>query len=196
MPARSNPLTEPVFLDVCKNLPERIHGTDLVAKGYQAYKDSYGIKNRNRNGRIFELLILESLRRANIGPVYYQTKFHFVPNVEFDILLYHPKKPVVLSCKTSLRERYKQAVLEGFVLKQVYRNAQVYLLTLDRKEGTGLQRKIAALEVVGIDQCIVIEQDNDEYDQLLSELRNVKFVVAESVEPLAARHFLDIENDA
>lgn len=195
MNLKINPLEDPVILDVCSSLPKQIQGTKLVANGYRKYKESYGIKNRNRNGRIFELLILESLRRANISPVYYQTKFHFVPNVEFDILLYNPKKPVVLSCKTSLRERYKQAVLEGFVLKQVYRHALVYLLTLDRKEGIGLQRKIEALEVVGIDKCIVIEQDNDEYDQLLSELCNVNFAIAEAVEPLVARHLLDTGNN-
>jgi len=39
-----------------------------------------------------------------------------------------------LTIKTSLRERYKQADLEGLALKQVYRKSKTYLITLSGQE--------------------------------------------------------------
>ncbi|MDE7137830.1 MAG: hypothetical protein K2O29_05155 [Ruminococcus sp.] len=44
-----------------------------------------------------------------------------MPNVDFDIILYTQEQyPIALSLKTSVRERYKQADLEGVALKNMY----------------------------------------------------------------------------
>ena len=185
--------TKEIFKDICSAVSSSLHGSKFVANAYKWYGENFP-NAPSINGSIFELLVLEALKRERIGPIYYKTRFLFVPNVEFDILLYNPTKPVVLSCKTSLRERYKQAVLEGFVLKQVYRQSRVYLLTLNAKEGRTLQRKIEAIEVVGIDKCIVIKQDLDDFDQLLQDLSKEIFTMAEPVEPLSARQLLTVEN--
>lgn len=69
-----------------------------------------------------------------IQPFYYQAKFHHVPPCKCDIVLYDDRRPVVLSVKVSLLERYKQADLEGIALRQVYRQARQYLITLNRQE--------------------------------------------------------------
>ena len=57
------------------------------------------------NGLIFEYLVCEALAQKKFLPFYYQAKFEQVPNVDFDIVLYDPKAPIVLAMKTSLRER-------------------------------------------------------------------------------------------
>lgn len=53
----------------------------------------------------FELLIQYILYQNNLLPFYRQAKVIFVPNVNFDILLYTKEiGPLCLSIKTSLRE--------------------------------------------------------------------------------------------
>ena len=192
-----SPLDEAVFRDVSSAVCPDLCGARLVENGYLYYLKKYTDKDRNRNGRIFELLIVESLRRSRIGPVYYQTEFHFVPNVAFDIMLYHPEMPVVLSCKTSLRERYKQAELEGFVLKQVYRRAQVYLITRNIKEGNSVQQKIDKQVLVGIDGCIVLNKESNDYpcqyDNLLGNLSDIDYQEASPVEPITAGHLIPLD---
>ena len=55
--------------------------------------------------------------------------------------------------KVSLRERYKQADLEGMALRQVYRNAESYLITLS-DEAVGVTRKIENGDIAGLSGCI------------------------------------------
>ena len=72
--------------------------------------------------------------QQEITSFYYQAKFELMQNVDFDILLYHPQKPVALTMKVSLRERYKQADLESLELKRVFREARCYLITLEEEK--------------------------------------------------------------
>ena len=101
---------------------------------------------------------------------------------------YHPEMPVVISCKTSLRERYKQAELEGFVLRQVYRQAQVLLITRNVQEGMSVQKKIEQKELVGINECIILNRECLEfpgnYNDMLENISDITFRIAEPVEPL------------
>lgn len=178
------------FYDVRRNIRSDAKGAELVCSGYDWYKshfDTSAPKQRGKNGQVFEGLVLEALFRATIYPAYYQATVAFVPNVVYDILLFHPKHPVVLSCKTSLRERWKQADLEGFALKQVYRGAHSVLLTLNRREGDGVQNQIAASEVLGLDECIVIQSKDDRFDQLIGKLMRTTYRVAGTVVPVEGR---------
>ena len=64
--------------------------------------------SKNRNGQFLELLVQYILCKNDILPFYKQAKVAFVPNVNFDALLYTKEiGSIVLSIKTSLRERYK-----------------------------------------------------------------------------------------
>ena len=92
--------------------------------------------NATLRGSIFEYIIYTLLYREGIRPFYTQAKVAFVPNVNFDTLLYCRSTPVSLSLKTSLRERYKQADLEAIALKYVHRKSKCYLLTMDSKEAS------------------------------------------------------------
>lgn len=139
------------------------------------------------NGRIFEYLVCETLAHEGIIPFYYQARINLVPNADFDVALYHPRKPVVLTMKTSLRERYKQADLEGAALKQVYRRAKVYLITLSLGEADNVSKKIDAGDVLGLDACIVASQPL--YTDFLESLKAYEFVPAKPLIPIAgSRH--------
>ena len=125
------------------------------------------------NGNVFEHLVSVLLYRQNIRPLYQQVNIAFVPNVIFDLAVYTEKHgPVVLSLKTSLRERYKQVDLEGTVLKNVHRRARTFLVTADREEARNVNRKIDSHEVQGIEK--VIYAFGKDMDDLVFELRDLK----------------------
>lgn len=94
------------------------HG--FINKLYRVYQENND-NNPSINGRIFEFAICETLAHEGIAPFYYQARFKRVPNADFDIVLYDSKRSVVLTMKVSMRERYKQADLEGLALRNVYR---------------------------------------------------------------------------
>lgn len=162
----------------------------FVQQAYEQYLNT-NKSNPSVNGRIFEFIIAETLKREGIVPFYFQAKFVLVPNADFDLVCYHPRQPVVLSAKVSLRERYKQADLEGLALRQVYRNARSYLLTLS-DEQTGVHEKIEAGDVVGLTDCI--KADSPDYDRLLVDLTQSSFSLAESIIPLEGKLVSQVAN--
>lgn len=158
----------------------------FVSDAYSGYL-SRGETTPSTNGRIFEYLICETLAREDITPFYYQARFDRVPNADFDVVLYDQNRPVVLTMKTSLRERYKQSVLEGWALWQVYRNAETWLITLEENEAPNVQLKIESGDIVGVNGCILAS--SSAYDDLLAELRMRQFKVADSIKPLQGKIF-------
>jgi len=120
------------------------------------------------NGKLFEYAIIAILINETILPLYVQAKVAFVPNIEFDLLLYSPHRPIALSLKTSLRERYKQADLEAIALKYVHRKGQAYLLTINAKEAKKVNEKILSGDVIGIDG--VIDCFSDAFDHFIAQL--------------------------
>ena len=141
---------------------------------------------RNDNGAIFEYLVMVCLYSKNILPFYIQAKVSFVPNATYDIVLYNSEGyPITLSIKTSLRERYKQADLEGLALKNVHRRAKNYLITLSAKEYEGVKRKIQEGDVAGLDKIILA--DTKEFDDLLEELSKMSFTKPETIEVIKGK---------
>ncbi len=133
------------------------------------------------NGKVFEGLIATILYRENIQPIYVQAKLAFVPNVDFDFVLYSRQiGPVVLSAKTSLRERYKQADLEGMMIKQVHRKSRNFLITLDPIEANSVNTKIDDGKALGLDQVIVANEIG--FDNMIDELRELDFYAPEPIE--------------
>ena len=136
-------------------------------------------KNNSLNGNIFEAIVITALIKEEILPIYTQTNLEFVPNVDYDIVLF-PKKedgevdvsaPIVLSLKTSLRERYKQADLEGLALKDVYKRGVSYLVTLDDTSTIELvNEKIKQKDIRGIDGFI--SAISSEFDELIAGLKS------------------------
>lgn len=141
---------------------------------------------RNDNGAIFEYLIIMCLYSKKILPFYIQAKISFVPNATYDIVLYNAENyPITLSIKTSLRERYKQADLEGLALKNVHRRAKNYLITLSAKEYEGVKKKIQEGDVAGLDKIILA--DNKEFDSLLTDLSQMNFIKPKAIEVIKGK---------
>lgn len=105
----------------------------------------------------------------------------FVPNVNFDLLLYADDVgPIALSLKVSLRERYKQADLEAIALKYVHRKSENYLLTTDENEARLVRNKNKAGELIGgLDDIIYIF--SAEFDQLIVKLKKHKYIEPGSI---------------
>ena len=176
-----------IYLQVIADIADGdgLSPSGFVSRLWEDYIAKYGHnRNPNLNGRFFELAIAEVLAREKITPFYVQAAFRLVPNAIFDFICYRPKTPVALSAKSSLRERYKQADLEGMALKQVYRNSICYLLTMSHDEARRVNRKIDDGECVGIDKCVIA--DEQEFDGLIAELAKQQFSQAESEPPLSS----------
>ena len=136
--------------------------------------------SKNRNGQFLELLVQYILCKNDVLPFYKQAKVAFVPNVNFDALLYTKEiGSIVLSIKTSLRERYKQADLEAMALKQVHRRSKTFLLTLS-EEYLSINKKIAKGDVAGLEKAINCR--NTDFDSFIEELKKYTIVEAGGIE--------------
>jgi hypothetical protein len=104
-------------------------------------------------GRWFEWAVLVAMKENKLTPVYWQAEFAPVPNNYNDVMVWSKEHgPVILSCKTSLRERYKQADLEAVALRQHYPNAKFFLITLDenKKHVANVRKKIASKDLLAL----------------------------------------------
>ena len=146
--------------------------------------------NKSLNGSVFEGIIACCLYRAGILPFFKQAKLAFVPNICFDFIVYTKEcGPIILSAKTSLRERYKQAALEGFMMRQVYRRSEYYLLTLDNRESTNINSKINNGEVLGIDK--VIQVKSPEFNELIENLIKMHLVKPDKIEIITGNKIVE-----
>ena len=175
--------TEEIYTVLLENLTfENPH--NFIKTAYLKYEKTNPAKH-SVNGRIFEYLICETLAQKNITPFYYQVKFERIPNIDFDVVLYNEKQPVILTMKTSLRERWKQANLEGISLKQVYRQSKTYLITLNKSESETMKKRIKNGDIAGLDNCLLANEK--EYSDLLESLKKQKFTEAKVMMPIKGR---------
>ncbi len=130
------------------------------------------------NGSIFEAIITTAFVKEGITPLYTQTYLEFVPNVKYDLIVFPQKSdasvdasaPIVISMKTSLRERYKQADLEGCAMKNVYKRGYSYLITLDNEvEIRNANEKIKNKDILGLDNFI--NATTTDFDNLINSLK-------------------------
>ena len=165
-----------------------ISPSSFMIEMWARYHNSH-FDNQALNGKIFETLISILLSRQNILPTHIQAKLAFVPNVEFDFVIYTQEYgPVILSAKTSLRERYKQADLEGMMLRQVYRRSKNYLITLNEKEAHSVSQKIQKGEILGLDDVIVAT--HNAFDHLFEELQQLTPFHPPKIEIIKGKHIL------
>lgn len=140
--------------------------------------------NNSVNSSVFETLLVISLLREDIGPVYIQAELAFVPNVILDIVLYNRKTPITISAKTTLRERWKQADLEAMATKYVHREAKCYVLTLSETEVFARRREENSY--MGINAFILAQ--TSEYDELITELKQISISESESIKIIRTDH--------
>lgn len=151
--------------------------------------------NNSLNGKVFEYILASLCVREEILPLYISAKVAFVPNVNYDLMFYSAERgPICWSVKTSMRERYKQADLESIALKYVHRKALSYLITLDKGEAKGIKQKIKTGDVIGLDDVIVATES--EFDQLVLELKALKFETPPTVKVITSNQVVTRESVA
>ncbi len=126
-------------------------------------------------GTWLEWAALVALKQRGLLPAYWQAEFTVVPNNVNDVMLWSKEHgPVIISCKTSLRERYKQADLEAVALRQHYPNAKFFLLTLDtdKKHVTRVRKKIADRELLALHGLY----DETNADELFAFLKTLTLI--------------------
>jgi len=131
---------------------------------------------QSTRGELFELIVAVCLVERGLHPFYYQAKLALIPETDYDFVLWSESGPVVLSVKTSLRERIKQAALEAVALKMVHRRARCFVLTLDHAEADNAQRKVQSGDLPAL--SAVIKADTSEFDALLADLTGVSLCYA------------------
>ena len=150
--------------------------SEFIDYYWNIYQKEYP-KNNSVNGGVFEQLLVLSLLREGISPVYVQAELAFVPNVILDIVLYNRKTPITISAKTTLRERWKQADLEAMATNYVHTEAKSYVLILSRDEVKA--RRSDKNSYMGINDFILA--NTKEYDDLINELKRINISASESV---------------
>lgn len=115
-----------------------------------------GNGSRNWNGYLLEALILKLLQtKISADCIFTNCRLALIEDTKYDILLCATSKdgksqsPICLSIKTSLRERYKQAEIEGVIAKNVYKRCFTALLTMNSKE-----LKSRKTDLHGIDMAV------------------------------------------
>ena len=130
---------------------------------------------RDVRGKFFELVIATCLIKNEILPFFWQAQLEFVPLANFDLVVYTKERgPVVLSLKTSIRERYKQAEFEAQAMKDVHRRAKNFLVTMEKDEAVSLQAKIDSGVLSGIDGVVVANEES--FDELIELLKSLSIV--------------------
>lgn len=149
-------------------------------KEYKKHDDAQGEGRNSQNGAMFELILSTLFIGKDLHPFYLQAQVAFVKKTKYDILFYSDKfGPVVISAKVSLRERGKQADLEGMRLKFIHRLARCYLVTLNVKEAKREKNRLAEGEIMGLDRVILASCDD--MDILIEELKCMKFIESPTV---------------
>ena len=136
--------------------------------------------DRSVHGRYFEYVVGETLAMNGIKHMYYQATVAYVSLAVFDWFLYHRTTPVSISCKTKARDRWKQAALEGFALKQVYTQATNYLITMEALSNTNKKIEQAPRS---IDWFIVATDQN--FTHVIQEISKRDYIEARPISPIS-----------
>jgi hypothetical protein len=126
-------------------------------------------------GTWLELAVLVALKSKGLTPACYQVRLQNVPDAIMDVVLFSEKRgPIVLSCKTSLRERYKQAGDEASDTLKSYPNSYSCIVTLDadKKHVERVRKKIADKEI----QAVEALYDETNLDALVVLLTKEKLI--------------------
>lgn len=184
----------PTFLDL-----EYSNPAEYVRKYWESYLEirlqriPNEQKRRGINGKILEYIISTLLIRENIFPIFINAKVAFVPNINYDILLFSKENgPICLSVKTSFRERYKQADLEAMALKNVHRISRCFLITLSDNDANSLSEKILKGDTFGLNDVIVAT--SNKFNEFIKELKELNLSLSPSVNVIESTQIITKEN--
>lgn len=177
----------PSFIEVDYEKP-----SEYISKYWNAYTEQRDKfldneqQKRGVNGKIFEIIIATLLIREKIYPIYMNAKVAFVPNINYDLLLYSTDRgPICLSAKTSFRERYKQADLEAIAMKYVHRRSKCFLITLSNDDAKMVNAKQKIGDVIGLDSAVCAT--NSDFDNIIKEIKKLNLVESPKVKIITTK---------
>ncbi len=87
---------------------------------YLTDKNYHSQSQKVIRGKINEYLILLYFQNKGIINLYPQAYLFFIPDIRFDLVLFtETKRIMAFNFKTCLRDRYKQAMVEGQQIKKI-----------------------------------------------------------------------------
>lgn len=149
-------------IEAIESIPDdgKTRASKLVRERYKDYLGKRKGKSNNAlNGSVFEFLVEEQLRSLSIDAVLYrQATFRRVsPTTKYDFVLFDDEAPVVISCKTSARERWRQAELEAQAAKKVFPQAYC-VLVLYKNDSNDLKNHLRSRRS-GLDDVVLISDE-------------------------------------
>ncbi|GAK73864.1 MAG: hypothetical protein QS2022_5110 [Candidatus Phytoplasma asteris] len=174
---------------LCVNIAKQIIQPSLFNKPFNEYMikthnllNEY-LNNKQHNsqsqkvirGKINEYFILLYFQHKGIINLYPQAYLFFIPDIKFDLVLFtETKRIMAFNFKTCLRDRYKQAMVEGQQLKKLDTRFEFYLLNNNETETQRLNNKINQGKVQGINK--VINLFSNSANNFLQKLMTTKFI--------------------
>ena len=179
----TSPKSAEIFCGIWNTLETNFKAPSAIVSKFWDQMRSGEIDNNTR-GIIFEILIGFLMLRQGIAPLYRQAELSYVNNARFDLLLWEDGQyPIALSLKTSLRERYKQAILESDALKSVHRTAITFVVTLDKTEVEVRKKKEKSRDQSSSLDGFLLATD-PEFDALLSDLARRNYRPPADINPM------------
>ena len=167
-----------------------LSASEYIKKYWAIYESSYP-NNQNINGKVFEELIAICLIRAKVLPFYMQAKVAFIPNVNYDFIIYtNDIGPIALSAKTSLRERWKQADLEAVAMKFIHRKSKSFVITMSATEVK--TRRVDPSQMMGLDGYVLA--NTKEFDDFISELQKHDLSLSPRVDAVSSHTVITRDN--
>lgn len=182
----------PSFMDIEYDKPSEYISTywNAYLKKRDTILDNEQQK-RGVNGKIFEIIIATLLIREKIYPIYMNAKVAFVPNINYDLLLYSTDRgPICLSAKTSFRERYKQADLESIAMKYVHRRSKCFLITLSEDDAKMVNAKQRIGDVIGLDSAVCAT--NSDFDDVIEEIKELNLVESPEIKVITTNQVVTV----
>ena len=159
---------------------------ETLREFWSLYQEENG--SNSSNGKMFEFIVCECLVHFGVGPLYFQSRFYGLEHDTYDLASWtEDGSPIIISCKTSLRERWKQAELEGRLLKLKYPKAESYLITLHEKEANRRRQGIRDGTVTGIDEIYLANRT--EFDSFVERMKKTGLTAVEPILPLRGTEF-------
>ena len=159
--------------DLGQGVGKFIHRTVQNCRSNAAAQGKSPSSIGSMSGNWLEYALLLALREQQLTPAYWQAEFKAVPNAFNDVMVWSQEHgPIIISCKTSLRERYKQADLEAVAMRKTYPNAKYFLVTVDgdKQHVARVRRKIKEGEILAL-QAVYDETNLDELFGMLKQLK-------------------------
>lgn len=174
------------YLSILAMIERQMTPHETLKKFWDIYDRTNG--SNNLNGKMFEFIVCECLVHFGVGPLYFQSRFYGLEHDTYDLASWtEDGSPIIISCKTSLRERWKQAELEGRLLKLKYPKAESYLITLNDREANRRRQGIRDGTVTGIDEIYLADQP--EFDSFVERMKRTGLTAVKPILPLQGTAF-------